>query len=309
MCARLALLRSRFLNLFPAAVVAAAMTLDACRATDAFLDPRVYEARNQHGPRMVAESMRHLLTGSEIIPSHDNEDDPRVQDPYSIRCAPYVLGAVFDSARSVWIQLDRELGAVTDNPLVLPREGDDGVDIVSAGNFHGMPVAIPLDTLAIGLAHIAGIAERRVDQILSAHDPETRLRPFLSPKPGLHSGYMIVQYTAAALCNELAGLAAPSSVVNIPTSAGIEDYNSFGPRAAAKADRAMDLVTRVVAIELLCAAQGIEAHRPLRSGEGVERAHALVRSVVAPLHSDRPPSPDIESISLLISEGGFSEPM
>jgi histidine ammonia-lyase len=309
MCARLALLRARFENLWPAALAAAAMSLDACRATDSFLDPRVFEARNQPGPARVAARMLELLGRSEIIPSHDNADDPRVQDPYSIRCAPYVLGAVLDSVESVWARLDAELGAVTDNPLVLQRDGGAGVDIVSAGNFHGMPVAIPLDTLAIGLAHIAGIAERRIDQMLSAHDPETRLRPFLSPKPGLHSGYMIVQYTAAALCNELTGLAVPASVVNIPTSAGIEDYNSFGPRSAAKADRAMGLVERVVAIELLCAAQGLEAHRPLRSGDGVERAHAIVRSAVPPLESDRPPSPDIETIAGLISEGAFREPM
>ncbi len=307
MCARLALLRQRFERLWPAAIAAATMSLDACRATDAFLDPRVYEARNQPGPSRVAESMLAMLQGSEIIPSHDNADDPRVQDPYSIRCAPYVLGAVLDSATSIWECLDAELGAVTDNPLVLPASTGGGVDIVSAGNFHGMPVAIPLDTLAIGLAHIAGIAERRIDQMLSAHDPETHLRPFLSPKPGLHSGLMIVQYTAAALCNELAGLAAPASVVNIPTSAGIEDYNSFGPRSAAKADRAMGLVERVVAIELLCAAQALEAHRPLRSGKGVERAHEAVRTVVTPLSSDRPPSPDIEAIASLIGAGAFAD--
>ena len=283
------------------------MSLDACRATDAFLDPRVFEARNQPGPATVAESMRNLLAGSEILPSHDNDDDPRVQDPYSIRCAPYVLGAARDAAESVLSRLEAELGAVTDNPLVLPSDSEVGIDIVSAGNFHGMPLAIPLDTLAIALAHIAGIAERRIDQMLSAHDPETRLRPFLSPKPGLHSGLMIVQYTAAALCNELAGLAMPASVVNIPTSAGIEDYNSFGPRSAAKADRGMDLVERVVAIELLCAAQALEAQRPLRSGEGVERTHALIRSVVPPLSSDRPPSPDIEAIVGLIRNGAVAQ--
>lgn len=305
MTARLALLRVRFERLWPAALSAAAMSLDACRSTDSFLDARVFVARNQPGPAAVAAAMRALLAGSEIIPSHRNADDPRVQDPYSIRCAPYVLGAVHDSAQSVWARLDDELGAVTDNPLVLPKMDDDGIDIVSAGNFHGMPVAIPLDTLAIGLAHIAGIAERRIDQMLSAHDPESRLRPFLSPKPGLHSGLMIVQYTAAALCNELAGLAMPASVVNIPTSAGIEDYNSFGPRSAAKADRGMGLVERVVAIELLCAAQGLEAHRPLRSGNGVERAHAVVRRVVAPLDADRPPSPDIEAIAACIAAGDF----
>jgi histidine ammonia-lyase len=308
MTARLALLRARFERLFPAALAGAAMSIEACRATDAFLDPRVYEARNQPGPAEAALGLRTLLHGSRIIPSHDTPDDPRVQDPYSIRCAAYVLGAALDAARYAFARLDDELGAVTDNPLVLSAEGD-AIDIVSAGNFHGMPVAIPLDVLAISLSHIAGIAERRIDQMLSAHDPETRLRPFLSPKPGLHSGLMIVQYTAAAMCNELAGLAMPASVVNIPTSAGIEDYNSFGPRGAAKASRAMDLCERVVAIELLCAAQGLEAHRPLRSGPGVERAHAIVREKVPPLESDRPPSPDIESIAGLIADGRFTVPI
>lgn len=308
MTARLALLRARFECLFPAALAASAMSIEACRATDAFLDPRVYEVRNQPGPAEAARAMRALLDGSGIIPSHASPDDPRVQDPYSIRCAAYVLGAALDAARYAFDRLDDELGAVTDNPLVLPAEGD-AIDIVSAGNFHGMPVAIPLDLLAIALSHIAGIAERRIDQMLSAHDPETHLRPFLSPKPGLHSGLMIVQYTAAAMCNEMAGLATPASVVNIPTSAGIEDYNSFGPRGAAKASRAMDLCERVVAIELLCAAQGLEAHRPLRSGPGVERAHAIVREKVPPLESDRPPSPDIESIAGLIADGRFTVPI
>jgi histidine ammonia-lyase len=308
MAGRLALLRGRFERLVPAALAGAAISLEACRATDAFLDPRVFEARNQPGPAWAAERMRGLLAGSEIIPSHDTPEDPRVQDPYSIRCAPYVIGAALEAAWFVWGALDRELGAVTDNPLVLPGTGDS-VDIVSAGNFHGMPVAIPLDVLAIPLAHLAGIAERRIDQMLSAHDPETRLRPFLSPKPGLHSGLMIVQYTAAALCNEIAGLASPASVINIPTSAGIEDYNSFGPRAAAKAWRSLDLVERVVAAELLCAAQGLEAHRPLRSGAGVERAHGIVREKVPRLDADRPPSADIEAIAGLIADGRFSEPI
>ncbi|MEO1512980.1 MAG: aromatic amino acid lyase, partial [Planctomycetota bacterium] len=143
---------------------------------------------------------------------------------------------------------------------------------------------------------------RRLYYLVSARDPELQLRPFLSPRPGLHSGYMIVQYTAAAMCNELIGLATPASVSNIPTCAGMEDYNSFGPRAAAKAARAIDLTRRVLACELLCAAQGIDAHRPLRSGEGVEALVASVRERVEPLDADRPPSPDLDAVTDLLRD-------
>jgi histidine ammonia-lyase len=138
--------------------------------------------------------------------------------------------------------------------------------------------------------------------MLSARDPETELVPYLSAQPGLCSGLMVTQYTAAACCNELAGLAAPASVVNLPTSAGMEDYNSFGPRSAAKARRALELTRQVIAIELLCAAQGLEYHRPLRSGEAVERVYAQIRTVVPPLTADRPPAPDIRAIARLVED-------
>jgi histidine ammonia-lyase len=308
MAARLALLRVQWENLLPAALVATAMSLDACRATDAFLDARVYLARNQPGATAVAAELRRLIRGSRILPSH-RRNDPRVQDPYSFRCAAIVLGAVCDSLAGVWSALAHELGAVTDNPLVFPgattRRGPH--PIVSAGNFHGMPVALPLDILAVGLAHVAGIAERRVYHMISAFDPESHLNPFLTPHPGLESGLMITQYTAAAACNELVGLAAPASVVNLSTCAGMEDYNSFGPRAAAKAERALDLATTVVAIELLCGAQGLERHRPLRSSRAVEAAHALIRRRVKKLTADRPLAPDIEAIRQLISTGSFGK--
>jgi histidine ammonia-lyase len=306
MAARLALLRTQWENVLPAALVAMAMSLDACRATDAFLDPRVYVARNQPGASAVAAELRRLIHGSRIIPSH-RKNDPRVQDPYSFRCAPIVLGAVCDALTGVWTTLAHELGAVTDNPLVF-AEGSrrqPAKAIVSAGNFHGMPVALPLDILALGLAHVAGIAERRLYHMLSAFEPESHLKPFLTPRPGLNSGLMVSQYTAAAACNELIGLAAPASVANLPTCAGMEDYNSFGPRAAAKAERAMDLVTTVVAIELLCAAQGLEYHRPLRSSEAVEGAHQMIRRRVKKLIADRPLSPDIEAIRRLVQAGEF----
>jgi histidine ammonia-lyase len=300
MAAQAALLACDVERLFDAAIVAAAMSIDACRATDAFLDDRVHVARNQGGQRHVATLLRELLTGSQIIPSHQL-NDPRVQDPYSLRCAPPILGAAYDAIAYFKQRAADELGAVTDNPLVFGDETRG--EIVSAGNFHGMPIALPLDVLTIALSHIAGVSERRVYHMLSGFDPDAGLPPYLSPKPGLHSGLMIAQYTSAACCNEIIGLANPASVANISTSAGMEDYNSFGPRAAAKARRALMLSTSVVAIELVCAAQAIEHHRPLKSGPRVEQAMAAVRSVVPPLTQDRSPAPDIEAVEALIRLG------
>jgi histidine ammonia-lyase len=307
MAARGALLVRDARRLVDAALLASAMSIDACRATDAFLDPRVHDARRQPGQRAVAAALRALLDGSTIIPSH-RDNDPRVQDPYSLRCMPQVLGAAIDALEYVAARVDDELGAVTDNPLVFaPPPGQPGaVEIISAGNFHGMPMAIPLDILTIALAHVAGISERRVFHMLSAFDKEAHLSPYLSPDPGLHSGLMIAQYTAAACCNEIIGLATPASVANLSTSAGIEDYNSFGPRGAAKAARACELATNVIAIELLAAAEAVERHRPLRSGAPVERAIARIRTLVPPLVADRPPAPDIHAIARLISSGAFS---
>lgn len=291
-------------RLVPAALCAAAMSIDGCRGTDAFLEGRVHEVRRQHGQADVARRLRELLSGSQIIPSHLH-DDPRVQDPYSLRCAPVVIGAALDQMAQVRTIVERELGAVTDNPLVFEQPGGADRVVVSAGNFHGMPLALQLDTLTMALSLIAGIAERRVYYMLSASDSENSLHAHLSPQPGLHSGLMIVQYTAAACCNELITLSSPASVANIPTSAGMEDFNSFGPRAAAKARRAIELCENVVAIELLCAAEAIEYQRPLRSGAGVEAAHALVRSVAPKLTQDRPPAPDIAAIVRLIRDGVF----
>lgn len=294
-------------RLFSASLCAAAMSIDACRGTDAFLDPRVHQARQQGGQMEVAQRLAELISGSQIIPSHLH-DDPRVQDPYSLRCAPQVLGAALDAIGFARGVVERELGAVTDNPLVFG--GDEAAEgarqFISAGNFHGMPLAIALDVLAIALSHIAGIAERRVYYILAASDAQNPLNPHLSPVPGLHSGLMIAQYVAAACCNELIGLANPASVANIPTSAGMEDYNSMGATSALKLQRAVERCRQVVAIELLCAAEALEYQRPLKSGEGVERAHSAVRSVVSKRTADRPPAPDIAAIEKLIVEGRIS---
>jgi len=305
MAAQGALLCARFERTFDAALAACAASIDAAKATDAFLDARVYELRNQSGPDEVAAWLRALLSGSEILESHRAED-ARVQDPYSFRCAALVLGSAWDCARYVKQAVEAELGAVTDNPLVLTGEDGPEPAIVSAGNFHGMPMAIPLDALVIACAHVAGISERRTFWILAAREPEAELPAYLAKRPGLESGLMITQYTAAACCNEIIGLCAPASVSNIPTSAGIEDYNSFGPRAASKAMRAMDLLQRVVAIELLCAAEGVEMHRPLRSGEGVERAIASVRAVAPERATDTPPTPAIEAVAARIEGGDLS---
>ncbi|MGP1345856.1 MAG: histidine ammonia-lyase [Phycisphaerales bacterium] len=318
MAAQGALLMEDADRVLDAATLGTAMSIDACRATDSFLDERVYHARNQQGPALIAWRLRQMLRGSTIVTSH-RVDDPRVQDPYSLRCSPYVLGAAMDMLNHVRGIIDDELGAVTDNPLVFapehageqrtsdPRDdGDRPPLIVSAGNFHGMPIALPLDTVPIALAHIAGIAERRVFFMLAASDPEAHLHAHLSPNPGLQSGLMITQYTAAALCNELITLSTPASVSNITTCAGMEDYNSFGPRAAAKARRALELARQVVAIELLCAAEAIEYHRPLRSGDLVERGHAAIREAVPDLTEDRSPTPDIEAIVRLIEAGAFA---
>jgi histidine ammonia-lyase len=292
-------------RLLSAALCAAAMSADACRGTDAYLDARVHDARGQDGQRAVAARLRALIEGSEIVPSHLH-DDPRVQDPYSLRCAPQVLGAALDAIAFAGGIFARELGAVSDNPLVFESPHGSERSVVAAGNFHGMPLALAFDTLNIALTHVAGIAERRVYFLLAASSAENRLNPQLSPVPGLHSGLMIAQYVAAACCNELIGLATPASVANLSTSAGMEDYNSFGVTGGLKSRRVLERVSDVVAIELLCAAEALEYQRPLRSGAGIERAFSVVRSVVSRRSRDRPPAPDIQAIRTLIAAGRFS---
>lgn len=290
-------------RLVRAALVAGAMSIDGCRASDSYLNKNVAEARRHAGVSDTASLLSLLLEGSEILPSH-RENDPRVQDPYSLRCQAPVFGAVLGGIGYVRASLEQELGAVTDNPLVIAGGGK--AELVSAGNFHGMPIALPLDHLATSVSHIAGMAERRIFFMLSGHDPESGLSPYLATRPGLTSGLMITQYTAAACCNEIIGLATPATPANVSTSAGIEDYNSFGPRSAAKARRAIELAEHVVAIELLCASEAIEHHRPLKTGDKLEQAHALIRGRVARLEDDRPPAPDIEALARLVREDAFA---
>jgi len=304
MAARGALLCADAWVILDTACLVLAMSIDACRASHSFLDDRLYVARNQPGPRAAARAVGGHLKGSAIRKSH-LKNDPRVQDPYSLRAGATVLGASLETVADLERAIIGELGGVTDNPLVFAR-GRAGPDILSGANFHGMPLAIPLDALAIALCHVAGISERRTYLMTGAFEPESNLKPFLAPRPGLQSGLMIAQYTAAACVNEMISLAAPASVANIPTSAGMEDYNSFGPRGAAKAARAIELCSAVLAIEMICAGEGLDAHAPLASGKGVEAARTGLRRLVRGLTDDRSPSPDIERLSASILAGEFA---
>jgi len=290
----LALLRGE--RLARIADVAGAMSLDALRGTPAAFDPRVHRVRPHHGHDACAGNLIRLLEGSEIRESH--RDCPRVQDPYSLRCMPQVHGASRSAMAFARRALEIELNAATDNPLVF----EDG-DVVSAGNFHGQPIALALDVLAIGLAELGAIAERRIDTMMDAH--RSGLPPFLAQDPGLNSGLMLAQVTAAALASENKRLAAPASVDSIPTSAEKEDHVSMSAEAARKALRLCDHVRDILAIELLCACQGLEFLRPMQSGRGVEAGRALIRRHVPPLAADRAMTADLEAIRRLIDDGSL----
>jgi len=293
--------------LVESAEVAAAMALEALRGSDVPFDPRIHAARGQEGQIATAGRLRALLRDSAIIPSH-RADDPRVQDPYTLRRIPQVIGAVRDTVAHCARVVDAELGAVTDNPLVFPDEDGDGDGVMlSGGNFHGQPVAMALDILAIALAELAAFAERRVYLLLDDREPlADRLPPFLAVEPGLNSGYMIAQYVAASLVAENAVLAAPAGLHSIPTSAGMEDFVSMGATAATKLRAVVDNAAHVVAIELLCGAQGVEYRRPLRAGTGVEEALRRVRAVVPPLARDRSLHPDIVALARAVRAGHFA---
>jgi histidine ammonia-lyase len=285
--------------LWRTAVGAAAMSLEALRGTPAPLDPRIHAARPHRGQIEAADLMRSLLVDSEIRESH-REDDPRVQDAYSLRCAPQVLGAVADAIRFARDTVAVELNASTDNPLVF----DDG-DVISGGNFHGQPVAQALDVLALTLTTLQAIAERRVERLVNP-DLSQGLPAFLTADPGLSSGYMMVQITAASLVAESRAIAMPASIGSIPTDANQEDFVPMGMAAAWKAQRILANAQRVVAAELLCAAQGLEFLKPLAPGRGVARLYQRLRALtprVAPLEDDRPPAPDLERLTRAVALG------
>jgi histidine ammonia-lyase len=266
-------------RLLDAGTVAVALSLEAFKGSTVPFDPRLHELRGQPGPQRVAQRLKQLLDGSPVVASH--ADCGRVQDPYTLRCAPQVLGAVADALDYVEAAIERELIAVTDNPLVFPANGD----ILSGGNFHGQPLSLPLDHLALAACELASFSERRTYALLSPS--YAGLPPFLTPKPGLSSGLMIAQYAAAALVNENQVLAHPAGAGSIPTSAGQEDFNSMGALAALKARTAIENAAQVIATELVCAVQGLEFHRPLRSTEALEAAAVTVRAYVARVEEDR----------------------
>lgn len=288
--AALGLLRAE--RLAAAADTIGAMSLEAYLGTERVFDRRLNDLRPHPGQERVASNLRALLAGSEIVQSH--AECGRVQDPYSFRCIPVVHGAVRDTLAHVRRVIEIEANSVTDNPLVFPEDGD----FLSGGNFHGEPIALAIDVLKIAVAELASIAERRLYLLLNAEDRGLPL--FLARRLGLESGLMIVQYTAAALVNDNKGLAWPSSVDSIPTSAGQEDHVSMGMTSANNLGRVLDNVEGALACELLGALAATDFRRPLRSGRGTEAAHAVAREEVLPWLEDRTPAPDIAAARELI---------
>ncbi len=277
---------------------AAAASLEALRGTPDPFDERLHRLRPHPGQVESAALLRALLADSEIRESH-REGDPRVQDAYSLRCIPQVLGPVWDAVEFAARVAEVELNAATDNPLVI----DGG--IISGGNFHGQPVALALDMLAIVLTTLAGIAERRIERLVNP-DLSQGLPAFLTRDPGLQSGLMMIQISAASLVAESRTLCAPASVQSIPTDANQEDFVPMGMAAAFKARRILANARRVVAMELICAAQGLEFLKPLRPGRGVEAVYRRVRELVTPLEDDRPLTPDVERVASALARGAIA---
>jgi histidine ammonia-lyase len=285
--------------LWRTSVGAAAMSLEALRGTPAPLDSRIHQVRPHAGQIQAAALMRSLLEDSEIRESH-RENDPRVQDAYSLRCAPQVFGAVADAIRFAQDTVAVELNASTDNPLVF-----ENGDVISGGNFHGQPVAQALDVLAMTLTTLQAIAERRIERLVNP-DLSQGLPAFLTNDPGLCSGLMMVQIAAASLVAESRALAMPASIGSIPTDANQEDFVPMGMAAGFKATRILVNAQRVVGAELMCAAQGLEFLKPLTPGRGVSALYRKIRGLnppVLPLTADRPPAPDLERVARAVADG------
>jgi histidine ammonia-lyase len=284
--------------------IAASLSLDALRGSPGAFDSRIMHARAYPGAATTARNLAHLNNGSQIRESHRaSEKDPRVQDAYSLRCTPQVHGAVRDSLVYAREMALVELNSATDNPLVFLKENGEG-DIISGGNFHGQPLAMAADQVAIALATLGGIAERRIEQMTN---PLTSLLPaFLTPDPGLNSGFMIAQVTAAALTSENRALATPHSVDSISTSGNQEDYVSMGMSSARRLERMLHNLRHILAIELLAACQGIDLLAPLQTGTLARQAYDAIRALSPKVTQDRPLAPDINAVYNLIATAAIS---
>jgi histidine ammonia-lyase len=287
-------------NLVRLADVAGAMSLEALRGTPVAFDERIHNARPHAGQVAVAAHLRELLSDSEIRDSH-LENDPRVQDAYSLRCMPQVHGAIRNALAHAQETVEIESGSATDNPLVFAENGD----VLSGGNFHGAPLAMVFDYAAIAMTDLISITERRIDRLVNP-DSNEGLPPFLTPKPGISSGFMMLQVSAVALLNEAKVLAHPASVDNVPTDGGKEDHVSMGMTSATKFRAIVDLAVMTTAMEFMTAAQALDYRAPLSPGRGVKRAFEVVRQLVPTLTADRPLSPDIMKLADAISQGKFS---
>ena len=280
--------------------VAGAMTLEALTGTPVAFDHRIHQARLHPGQIACANHLRKLLAGSEIRESH-RENDPRVQDAYSIRCMPQVHGAVRDALNHVKDIIERESGAGTDNPLVFTDNGD----VISGGNFHGAPLAYALDYAAIVLTDLLSISERRLDRLVNP-DSSEGLPPFLARHAGTSSGFMMAQVTVAALLNECKVLSHPASTDSVPTSGGKEDHVSMGMTSALKFRQIVENVELGLAVELLAAAEGLEFRLPLKPGAGALRGYEMVRSISKPVLVDRPLSKDFDVLARAIRNRRFN---
>ncbi len=291
-------------RLLEAAMVAGSLSLDAAKGSDAPFDARVHQVRGQPGQIAAASIYRQLVADSAIRASHLVGDE-RVQDPYSLRCQPQVMGAIIDLIVNVSRTLLIEANAVTDNPLIFPEAGaPDRGEIISGGNFHAEPVAFAADTLALAIAEIGGLAERRIALLIDA--TLSGLPPFLVREPGVNSGFMIAHVTAAALASENKSLAHPASVDSLPTSANQEDHVSMATFAARRLDDMAQNTAVIVGIELLAAAQGIDFHRPLKSSPHLEHVHSQLRAKVPFFDADRFFAPDIEAAKQMVVGGELS---
>jgi histidine ammonia-lyase len=305
-------------RLVDGADAAGALTIETSLGTTATADRAIHEARPHAGQLTTAARIRELTAGSEIVEAHRNCD--RVQDAYSLRCLPQVHGAVRDALTHLREAVEIELNSATDNPLVFASDrvddrasGTDRAAVISGGNFHGAPLALRLEYARLALTDLAAISERRIDRLLNPNLQEPHLPPFLAADSGVESGYMIAQYTAAALLNELRSFGA-ASADNTPVSGGQEDHVSMSGQSALNARRALENATQIVAAELCCGAQAAEyvddafgREAPLSLGVGTTAAYDLVRNVVPPLEADRPVHTDVDRIAALLTEGLLEE--